>query len=82
MWVLVNGSAKGWLKATRGLEQSDSLSSFLFTITTDVLSRMLLRANKSSLLEGFLVGRCRSKVSHLHFANDTIFLSKACMEDL
>ena len=48
--ILVNGNAKGWVKATRGLRQGP-LSPFLFTIVTDVLSRMLLRAEERSLLE-------------------------------
>ena len=73
--VLVSGNAKGWVKATRGLRQGDPLSPFLFTIVADVLSRMLLRAEERSLLEGFRVGRNGTRVSHLQFADDTIFFS-------
>ncbi|RVX18806.1 putative mitochondrial protein [Vitis vinifera] len=55
--VLVNGSAKGWVKASRGLRQGDPLSPFLFTLVADVLSRMFLRAEERNMLEGFRGGR-------------------------
>ena len=80
--ILVNGNAKGWVKATRGLRQGDLLSPFLFTIVADVLSRMLLRAEEKSLLEGFWVGRNKTRVSHLQFANEAIFFSNTCVEEL
>ncbi|RVW47466.1 putative ribonuclease H protein [Vitis vinifera] len=44
--ILVNGNAKGWVKASRGLRQGDPLSHFLFTIVANVLSRMLLKAKE------------------------------------
>ncbi|RVW85985.1 hypothetical protein CK203_041523 [Vitis vinifera] len=53
--ILVNGNAKGWVKASRGLRQGDPLSPFLFTIVADVLSRMMLRAEERNMLEGFRV---------------------------
>ena len=63
--ILVNGNAKGWVKASIGLRQGDPLSPFLFTIVADVLSRMMLKAKEKSVLEGFRVGRNRIRVSHL-----------------
>ena len=80
--VLVNGNAKRWVKASRGLRQGDSLSPFLFTLVADVLSRMLLRADERNSLEGFRVGRNRTRVSHLQFAYDTIFFSNTSEEEL
>ena len=80
--ILVNGNAKGWVKASRGLRQGDPLSHFLFTIVADVLSRMLLKAEERSLLEGFRVGRNRCRVSHLQFTDDTIFFANSSEEEL
>ena len=71
---------KDGLKATRCLRQRYPLSSFCFTLVVDVLSKMMLRVEESSLVEGFLVGRDRIRVSHLQFVDDTIFFSKASKE--
>ncbi|WKA03336.1 hypothetical protein VitviT2T_021451 [Vitis vinifera] len=80
--ILVNGSAKGWVKASRGLRQGDPLSHFLFTLVADVLSRMLMRAEERNMMEGFRVGRNRTRVSHLQFVDDTIFFSNLREEEL
>ncbi|RVW63731.1 LINE-1 retrotransposable element ORF2 protein [Vitis vinifera] len=80
--ILVNGNAKGWVKAFRGPRQGDPLSPFLFTIVVDVLSRLIVREKEKGVFEGFLVGRDRTRVSYLQFANDTIFFSRASFEEL
>ena len=53
----------------------------LFTIAIDVLSRILVGVEDCGILEGFLVGRSRTRVSHLQFADDTIFFSNARAEE-
>ena len=72
--ILVNGNAKGWVKASRGLRQGDPFA--------DVLSRMLLKAEERNLLEGFRVGRNRCRVTHLQFADDTILFANPREEEL
>ena len=80
--ILVNGSTKGWGKASRGLKQGDPLSPFLFTLVVGVLSRLIFKAEKRGLIEGFLVGRNGTRVSILQFADNNIFFSKASLEHL
>ena len=80
--VLVNGSAKGWVKASRGLRQGDPLSPFLFTLVVDVLSRLMFRIEEKGLTEGFFVGRNRTRVLISQFADDIIFFSKTASEHL
>lgn len=43
---------------------------------------MMLKAKESGLVEGFLVGRDKIRVFDLQFAVDTIFFSRASIEDL
>ena len=83
--ILVNGNAKGWkvrLRPLKVLRQGDLFSPFLFTLGVDVLSKMMIRAEESGLIEGFVVGRDRTRVSLLQFTNDIIFFSKASPEYL
>ena len=47
-----------------------------------IMTRMIVRAGQRGLFEGFLVGRNRTRVSHLQFADDTIFFSRASFEEL
>ena len=48
----------------------------------NVLSRLIVRAEEKGVFEGFLEGRDRTMVSHLQFMDDTIFFSRASLEEL
>ena len=80
--ILVNSNAKDWVKAYKSLRQEDPLSPFLFTIVADVLSTLVVKAEKRGVFEGFLMGKDRTKASHLQFADDIIFFSRASLEEL
>lgn len=43
---------------------------------------MMIRAEESDLLKGFIVGKGKTRVSFLQYANDTILFSKAFLEYL
>ena len=62
---MVNGNAKGWVKAFKGLRQGDPLSSFLSTLVADILSRLMIKAKETRITEGFFVGRDKTIMSSI-----------------
>lgn len=59
--VMINGRPRGKVKGTRGLRQGDPLSPFLLIIVTDSLGRLVEKSRVSVFM------------SHLQFADDTLF---------
>ena len=72
--IMVNGKLRGNFGAKRGLRQGDSLSPFLFTLEVDELGRLMDKAVEVGVVKGFRIGREEVGVSHLQFADDTLFL--------
>ncbi|RVX06414.1 hypothetical protein CK203_023560 [Vitis vinifera] len=72
--VLVHGNAKG--------KQGDPFSAFLFTFVADVLSGRMIKLEESGLLEGFIVGRDRTRGVSFTILDDTIFFSKVSLENM
>lgn len=72
--VMVNGTLESYFSGRKGLRLGDPLSSFLFNMVMEVLSRLL---NQSS--EDFCYHICWDKVrlNHLSFANDLMFFCAA-----
>lgn len=75
--ILLNGSPYGYFKAHRGLRQGDPMSPALFTILSDLLSRMLAEAVQLGKLMGVKISRNSPSVSHLMYADDLVLYVKA-----
>lgn len=75
--ILLNGSPYGYFAAERGLRQGDPLSPVLFTIFSDILSRLLARAEDEGKLSGIKIARTSPKITHLMYADDVVIYGKA-----
>lgn len=75
--IMINGSSQGYCSAHLGLRQGDPLSSVLFTIAREPLSRMISAARKSNLISGFSPTSKAPRITHLQFAEDTIIFCAA-----
>jgi hypothetical protein len=75
--VVVNGNPSGYFQPTRGLRQGDPISPYLFLICAEVLSSMVSEANNKRLLTGVPTSKYGPRVSHLFFANDSLFFAGA-----
>ena len=75
--VLLNGEAKGNIKPSRGLRQGDPLSPFLFIILREALISQIKGAEAEGRLRGLKIAQASPAVSHLLFADDSLFFYKA-----
>lgn len=80
--VLVNGSSSGEFKLQRGLRQGDPLSPFLFILAAEGLSLLMKRAVNCGIFQPVEIGLKKIQVSHLQFADDTIFMGAASIENI
>jgi ribonuclease HI len=77
--VVVNGNPSGYFQPTRGLRQGDPISPYLFLICAEVLSSMVSEANNKRLLTGVPTSKYGPRVSHLIFADDSLFFCRSSL---
>jgi hypothetical protein len=79
--VLVNGCPTEEVNISRGLKQGDHLAPFLFLLVVEGLTALSKSAISLGYFKGFQVGP-EVSVSLLQYADDTLFIGEACVENL
>ena len=79
--VLINGKQCGYFTASRGIRQGDSLSPYLFLLCAEGLSFLLRKAVVVRKITGVAASRSGLKLTHLFFADDSLFFRQATMEN-
>lgn len=75
--VLLNGQPKGCIVSNRGLRQGDPMSPYLFIMCTEALIANIKKEERNKKLTGLKVSRGSPAISHLLFADDSLFFCKA-----
>ncbi|KAL9661671.1 hypothetical protein QQ045_026497 [Rhodiola kirilowii] len=75
--IRVNEEISEVILPSRGLRQGDLLSPYLFLFCTELLNAKLLEGVSKGLISGVKICRMAPTISHLFFADDSIFFIKA-----
>ncbi|XP_074298053.1 uncharacterized protein LOC141628862 [Silene latifolia] len=71
--ILINGIPSQKIIPWCGLRQGDPLSPYIFVICTEVLSQCLRKEERLGTIKGIQIFRGSQAISHLFFADDSIF---------
>ncbi|MCH82913.1 putative ribonuclease H protein [Trifolium medium] len=75
--ILINGKPSQPFTPQRGLRQGDHLSPYLFILCANVLSGLISKAQYQKKLHGIKIAHGAPEVSHLLFADDSLFFCRA-----
>ncbi|WJX53700.1 hypothetical protein P8452_39668 [Trifolium repens] len=82
MSVLVNGCPTEEINIRRGLKQGDPLAPHLFLLVAEGLGALMRKAVEIDRFQPFRVGSARLPVSILQYADDTLCIGEATVENL
>ena len=77
--IRINGMPHGHTVLSRGLQQGDPLSPYIFLLCAEGLSSLIKNEVGDGQLEGIFVCRSGSKLSHLFFVDDSLIFCKASL---
>uniref|UniRef100_A0A803QLX3 Reverse transcriptase domain-containing protein n=1 Tax=Cannabis sativa TaxID=3483 RepID=A0A803QLX3_CANSA len=75
--ILLNGAPLAPFNPKRGIRQGDPLSPFIFILCSEVLSKLIFKAERLGQLSGVRIARNSAPISHLFYADDSIFFCNA-----
>ncbi|XP_019085377.1 PREDICTED: uncharacterized protein LOC104714891 [Camelina sativa] len=78
--VLINRQPNGQIVPARGLRQGDPLSPYLFILCMEVLIANIRKAEADKRITSIKVANKRPQITHLLFADDSLFFFKADKE--
>lgn len=79
--VHFNGEQLPFFQPTRGIQQGDPLSPYLFILLANMLSNMISQAINMGNLKGIKLNRWCPVLSHPFFADDAIFFIEAKLQE-
>ncbi|XP_071740223.1 uncharacterized mitochondrial protein AtMg01250-like [Rutidosis leptorrhynchoides] len=74
--VLVNGSPTKEFTLKKGVRQGDPLSPYLFIMAVEGLNILTKHATETNLYRGLEIGNDNVVISHLQYADDTLFFGE------
>ncbi|KAL4289525.1 hypothetical protein GQ457_14G014220 [Hibiscus cannabinus] len=78
-FVGINGASIDTFLPTRGLQQGDPLSPYLFLFCVEGFSTLLNASQSAGLLKGERIGRERLAINHIFFDDDSILFGEASL---
>ena len=75
--VLINGGKSDQFKPNKGVRQGDPLSSYVFILAQEVLSRLLDREFHLKKISGDKANLNGPAITHVMYADDIVLFSKA-----
>ncbi|CAL1374304.1 unnamed protein product [Linum trigynum] len=79
--ILVNGNQSAAISPGRGIRQGDPLSPYLFLLCAEGLSAYTEKAVQEKRLHGLQPAAGAPVISHLFFADDSIFFARATQQE-
>lgn len=80
--MLVNGNPAGYFAASRGINQEDPLSPYLFLLISEAMTRRLNYLTQTGVIASFGLPVESFQISHLSYADDLIVFTKGLKRSL